>query len=147
MSKPINRHTPVPGTEVTPSHRRSAQDHYLDDCGREVLSPLPVAPPVGYVKHISLAEQIRAMVRSEALRYHAETSGHETFEEADDFDCGDDFDPRSPYEVDFEPPAVEAIRRRVEAEKASAATTPPATPKKGVKGASKPQERAIDDED
>lgn len=138
---------PVPGNEAEPVHRKSLQDHMHDEYGRELLSPVPVAPPVGYTKHVSLAEQIRAMVRSEALRYHAETSGYESFEEADDFDVGDDFDPRSPYEVDFEPPAVEEVRKRVEASRTAPATTLAAKPKKGLKGASKPQEEAFEDEE
>lgn len=76
----------------------------LSPGGLEVPDPTPMAPPVGYVQHVPLAEQIRAMVRSEALRQAAEAQGAETFEEADDFDV-EDFDPSSPYEEVFEPPA------------------------------------------
>lgn len=141
--KPL--HAPQPGNEVEHVHRKSLQDYMHDQFGREVLSPVPVAPPVGYVKHVSLAEQIRSMVRSEALRFHAEQTGHETFEEADDFDIGDDFDPRSPYEVDFEPPAVADIRRAVEEARAAPATTPPGKGKKPVKTPSKAQE--MDDDE
>lgn len=74
-----------------------------DDRGREIPSPLPMAPPVGFVRQPSLSEQIRAMVRSEKLRQEAEAAGAETFEEADDFDIGDDFEPSSPYEANFDP--------------------------------------------
>lgn len=70
--------------------------------------PRPVAPPIGYVPEMSLAERIRAMVRSEHLRYAAMQGGMETFEEADDFDVDDDFDPSSPYEMFFDPPVVSA---------------------------------------
>lgn len=69
----------------------------------EVVSAIPVAPPVGYVKQPSLAERIRAMVRSEHLRQAAEAGGYETFEESEDFEVGDDYDPRSPYEEQFDP--------------------------------------------
>lgn len=79
----------------------------LDGKGREILDPVPIAPPVGYVKQPSLAEQMRAMIRSENLRAHAEQQGFETFEEADDFDVGEDVDVvmQSPYEFEehFDP--------------------------------------------
>lgn len=71
--------------------------------GREIVSSVPVAPPIGYKKTPSLAEQIRLMVRSERMRQAALEAGAETFEEADDFDVGDDFDPSSPYEETFDP--------------------------------------------
>lgn len=130
-----------------PSRRLSAQATYLDAWGREMPDPTPVAPPVGYNRQPSLAEQIRAMVRSEQVRQAAEAAGLETFEEADDFDVGDDYDPASPYEEVFEPPVdpydrlTEAFRRGVmpeipagvsegaePAEKPGAATPPPALP-------------------
>lgn len=79
------------------------QKFYLDEHGREMPDPTPIAPPVGYNRQPSLAEQIRAMVRSERLRQEAEAQGFETFEEADDFDVGDDLDPSSPYEEVFDP--------------------------------------------
>lgn len=74
----------------------------------EVPNPTPMAPPVGYKRQPSLAEQIRAMVRSEQLKAAAEAKGFETFEESDDFEV-DDFDPSSPYEEIFDP--VEDLRR------------------------------------
>lgn len=77
----------------------------LDELGREVPDPVPVAPPVGYVRQKSLVEQIREMIRSEKLRDAAVAGGYETFEEADDFEVGEDFEPSSPYEGDFEPVA------------------------------------------
>lgn len=67
---------------------------------REILSAIPIAPPVGYVQQPSLAERIRSMVRSEHLRAAAEGAGFETFEESEDFEVGEDYDPKSPYEVD-----------------------------------------------
>lgn len=74
----------------------------------EYPDPRPIAPPLGYIPEMSLAERIRAMVRSEHLRLAAMESGAETFEEADDFDVDDDFDPSSPYEMFFDPPVVSA---------------------------------------
>lgn len=72
-----------------------------DDKGLYYPDPTPIAPPVGYVRSPTIAEQIRSMVRSEQLRRHADTQGLDTFEEADDFDVGDDYDPRSPWEEQF----------------------------------------------
>lgn len=74
---------------------------FLDDQGREVLDPRPMAPPIGYVKQPSLWEQMRAMIRDEISR-SAQEEGFESFEEADDFEM-DDLDPTSPYEEVFEP--------------------------------------------
>lgn len=113
-------------------------DDRLDARGREIPDPTPIAPPLGYIRQPSLAEQMRAMIRSENLRLAALQSGVETFEEADDFDVGDDFDPHSPYENDFDPSAEE-LRSRYEAEAAlEAASSPPATtpPSQGAKPAS-----------
>lgn len=47
-------------------------------------------------------ERIRALIRSERLAAEAAAAGAETWEEADDFDVGDDYDPTSPYEEMFE---------------------------------------------
>lgn len=83
--------------------RQKAQRSYLDDRGHEMPDPTPMAPPVGYVQTPSLSDQIRAMVISEKLRAEAEEAGMETFEEADDFEVGEDYEPSSPYEDIFEP--------------------------------------------
>lgn len=108
MTTKKDPHAPLPGTEVEfPAYQRSAAETYLDKFGREMPSPLPIAPPLGYRKSPTLAEQIRAMVISEKLKQEAQAAGAETFEEADDFDVDDDFDPTSPYEVDFDPPLAQ----------------------------------------
>ncbi|AZL82718.1 hypothetical protein [Apis mellifera associated microvirus 38] len=75
-----------------------------DKFGQELPDPTPMAPPVGYVRQPSLAEQIRNMVRSQHLAMVAESQGFETFEEADDLDIPDDVDPSSPWEEVYEPP-------------------------------------------
>lgn len=61
-----------------------------------------MAPPVGYTRAPSLSDQIREMVRSERLARDLAEQGVETFEEADDFDIGDDYDPSTPYEETFD---------------------------------------------
>lgn len=90
-----------------PTYDAETGEMIVNEKGQEVPDPTPMAPPVGYVKQQSLAEQIREMVRSEKLRLEVEQQGLETFEEADDFDVGDDYDPSSPYENEFDPPISE----------------------------------------
>lgn len=73
----------------------------------ETPDPVPAYPHVGLTRKKSMAEQIREMVRSERLAQAAAAEGHETFEEADDFDVGEDIDPHSEYEEVFEPEVYE----------------------------------------
>lgn len=131
----FNRATPLRISALWPESRA------------EILSAIPIAPPIGYVKQPSLAERIRAMVRSEHLRAAAEGSGFESFDEAEDFDTGEDYDPRSPYELDesdgvsVAPPPV-ATESPKDAPKGDPGTPPPAassegplpTPQSGGKG-------------
>lgn len=90
------------GNESDFVHAKPITNARLDPTGRERVSSIPLAPPVGYIRQPSLAQQIRDMVRSEQLAAEARNAGYETFEEADDFEV-DDFDPSSPYEEVFEP--------------------------------------------
>lgn len=73
----------------------------LDDKGREIPDPVPMGIPVGLKRPPTLQEQIKAMVRTQ-LSQQMQQQGYETFEEAEDFDVDDDFDPKSPWEHDFE---------------------------------------------
>lgn len=69
--------------------------------GHELPDRTPVAIPVRLTRPPTMAEQVRELVRGELSR-QAAASGLETWEEADDFDIGDDFDPSSPYELNFD---------------------------------------------
>ena len=82
-----------------PSRRR---DERLAKEGGEIVSSVPMQPPVGYNPQPSMVEIIRNQIRLAGLE--AQANGMESFEEADDFDVEDDFDPSSPYEEVFEPP-------------------------------------------
>lgn len=86
----------------------------LNGDGHEVVDSVPMAPPVGYEKQPSVTDRIRAMVQSELLRREAAEAGVETFEEADDFDVGDDIDPSTPYEENFDPPPAPPERLTAE---------------------------------
>lgn len=84
---------------ITPGSAR------LDENGHEVVSSIPMEPPLGYKKQPTMIEHVRNMVRSEMLRKEAEAAGMESFEDADDLNIPDDpIDPSTPYEEVFEPP-------------------------------------------
>jgi len=74
----------------------------LDDNGHEIPDPTPLSLPLGFKKPEILAETVARLVRSEISR-QAQLQGFETFEEAEDFDVGDDFEPGAPYETYFDP--------------------------------------------
>lgn len=97
--------TDLSATPRSPEYFRavSAQDLYLDPQGREILDPRPMAPPVGYTRQPTMVDIIRQQIRSHTLAAEAQAQGLESFEEADDFNVDDDFDPTSPYEEIFDP--------------------------------------------
>lgn len=100
-----------------------------DEFGREVANQDRLALPAGWDRPLSLAEQIKRMVRTELSR-QAVDGGMESFEEADDFDIPDEEgDFVSPYEVvemapegvsgpDPDPPTGPAEKTAPEAAKA-----------------------------
>lgn len=80
-------------------------DHEFQDKverAAEYPDPTPMAPPIGYKKVPSIWEQQKALIRAARLEEHE--AGMETFEEADDFDVDDDFEPSTPFEAGFDYP-------------------------------------------
>ena len=73
----------------------------FDDNGCELPDNTPIAVPMRF-RQRSYFDSIREMIRNEISK-QAQDQGHETFEEANDFDVGDDFDPSAPYEEQFDP--------------------------------------------
>jgi len=73
----------------------------LDDNGHEVPDRTPRSIPVRFKRQTSLIEDVQRFVREELSR-QADAQGVESFDEADDFDVGEDYEPRSPYELDEE---------------------------------------------
>lgn len=70
---------------------------YLDARGWERPDATPVQRALKWNRPGSTLDEIRAalgLIHREALQ-----QGVETFEEADDFDVGDDYDPTSPWEI------------------------------------------------
>jgi len=74
----------------------------LDDNGHEVPDPTPLRIPGGFKRPETLQEQVARLVRGSISR-EAEAAGYETFEESEDFDVDDEFDPRTPFETIFDP--------------------------------------------
>lgn len=74
----------------------------LNEDGHEVGDPDPISLPAGFKIPETLAMQVQRLVRSHISRQAAE-AGFETFEEAEDFEVGDDNDPSTPYETFFDP--------------------------------------------
>ncbi|QXP07906.1 MAG: hypothetical protein [Arizlama microvirus] len=87
----------------------------LTDTGAEINNDPPVAVPANYKRPLTLAEQVRLMCRTQ-LSQMAANEGHETWEEADDFDVGDDFDPSSPHELIFDPELGKELPQEIKRE-------------------------------
>lgn len=93
--------------------------------GREVVNPLPIAPPIGYNPTPSMFDVIRAQIQRAKLL--EDDAVAETPDEANDFDMDDEWEPSSVYEVvmkeDFPELAPEAPSA------APPAAAPPPEPK------------------
>lgn len=68
----------------------------LDKNGHEILDSTPVARPIKFNQRPMPLDEIKAALR--LFSEEAARNGQETFEEAEDFDVGDDAEPYSPYE-------------------------------------------------
>lgn len=80
----------------------SGKTSSINEKGQEVLDNTPVAIPVRFQRVKNLSDQIRETLRSEEFRAYLNSQELETPEEADDFEVGDDYDPRSPYEMSLD---------------------------------------------
>lgn len=106
----------------------------LDRSGSEILDSTPMQPPIGYNPQPSMFDVMRKMI-ADHQREIAE-AGFETPEEADDFDVQDDYDPTSPYEHSFDPPAdpsqvPPSASGKVQDPPSDGPATPPAAPAAG----------------
>lgn len=102
------------------------QSRGLAPDGRQVPDPVPLAPPIGYKKQPSMVEIVRDMVRGERLKQAAIEAGHETFEESEDFEVGDENadELRSGFENDFDPD-IKTLQSAVAEETAKRKKDPP----------------------
>lgn len=90
--------------------RISQQDRYLNKAGQEIPDPRPAAPALGKIPETNIRDYIKTLVRNERLQQELDAQGVETFEEANDFEVGEDYFPDSEYENDLEPSVAELIR-------------------------------------
>lgn len=103
-----------------------ARQRGLDANGHFIPDSTPLAPPIGYKRSPTIAENIRAMIKSERLKQEVEAAGAETFEEAEDFDIEDDpVDPHTPYDNQFDPPLSELVSEGNHELAAKQAANPP----------------------
>lgn len=72
-----------------------------DANGAELMDSTPISASLR-VRPQSEYQRMRALIRQE-LSMEAAANGLESWEEANDFDVGDDFDPSTPYEEQFDP--------------------------------------------
>jgi len=115
----------IKGLEVEAKSYKSNMGR-LDEKGREILDGRPMEPPVGYNPQPSLMDKIRKMVHDAQIQRDLDKAGAETFDEANDFDVGDDYDPSSPWEQYYEPTPFESfIAEKEQALKAEPPREPP----------------------
>lgn len=96
----------------------------LSENGGELLDSTPMQPPIGYNPQPSMFDVMRKMIADH--QRELSEAGYESPEEADDFDVQDDFDPSSPYEHDFDPPADPALIPEVPSGASREVKDPPA---------------------
>lgn len=90
-----------------------------DSRGAEMPDPVPMAPPLGYTKPLSMFDQMRAQIRAEhsRLRQLELEELRETPDQANDFDVDDDIENMpSLYEEKFDPVDFEVRNRLRQAE-------------------------------
>lgn len=80
-----------------------SSDHCLMDDGSEYCGGGAVEIPARLKRVQNMRDEVQRVVREELSRLKS-AEGYETFEEADDFDCGDDDEIRTAYELDDEVP-------------------------------------------
>jgi len=72
----------------------------LNEQGHEVLDDTPIAIPLRFSRPATRLDDMRRLLG--IISRDAQQNGNETFEEADDFVIGDDYDPRSPWELSID---------------------------------------------
>jgi hypothetical protein len=77
----------------------------LDERGREILNTEPLKIPTRLRRPATIQEQIQSAIRNQ-VSLDAMKKGHESFEDAEDFDVPEDEIISTPYEMDFDPVAA-----------------------------------------
>ncbi len=71
---------------------------YLTDDGKEINDPRPTTLHTGLVKPLTLSEQVKRLMHQE-LSHQAIDQGHESEEEANDFDIESDPEVKGNYDL------------------------------------------------
>lgn len=95
--------------EVTYENPVWAKFKRLFNNGRRIMDDTPIELPVGYVQPLTLEEKMARIMRNQRLMEELDKQGFETFEEADNFDCGEDDDDYE-YGNDFDAANIQAQR-------------------------------------
>lgn len=123
--------------------------------GEEMMDPKPRAVPIGFEKPEPLEAMLARVLRNQRTIDALARAGKESFDEANDFEVGEDYDPKSPHEEHFygqfeQEIALEAervkevkarekeIRKKFFEEKPKPRREAPAAP--GVEGGGRPPE-------
>lgn len=98
----------------------------LTPLGYEIVSPIPVAPPVGYVSEPTIMDRLNDMLTQRLRQLRGDDLVEETEAEANDFDVPDpeDYNVRSIYEIELIPEAPALPRQRVQDEGKDAQVSP-----------------------
>lgn len=120
----------------------------FDKQGREILDPTPVEMPVGMKRPESLQQMIQRLVRAQ-ISQAAVDDGHESFEEANDFDIDEDDDlPLTVYEQMGEEPGYaeseDGSDARVVGTGVQGGAGDDAGAPRGASGDSEPESGAVD---
>lgn len=102
---------------IDPETGEEVQVH--DEYGRELPDQVPMAPPLGYSKPLSMFDQMRSQIRAEhhRLQMLALEELQETADEANDFEIDEDVENMpSLYEEKFDPVDIEVRTRLRQAE-------------------------------
>lgn len=69
--------------------------------GEEMMDPTPVALPIAFKRPESVGQMMQRLIKNHYSKVAA-AEGLDSFDDADDFDIGDDVEPKSPYESDLD---------------------------------------------
>lgn len=81
----------------------------LSPAGAEILDPVPMEPPIGYKDQPDMWETVQRMVKTELLARELASQDYGSFEEEDDFEVGDDYEPTSPHENEADVSVAELL--------------------------------------
>lgn len=88
----------MPRKETQIDLEEVVQASRLNEGGYETLDDTPVSLPVRLMRGENIASEVQRLVQAQ-LSMLASNAGYESWEESNDFEVGDDWEPESQYEV------------------------------------------------